>query len=84
MHQNSTQLISYSIFSNRHLDLPHFFSLSFMTGKVLDTTSFYKIGSMLKTDPLNIDFLMHLLNEEPYKNKLIPLTVNEYLVGKTY
>lgn len=84
MHQCSTQLISYSIFSNRHNDLAPCFSLSFMTGKVLDTTLFYKIGSLLRTSPLDIDFIINLMQEIPGKNRLIPLYVNDYLSGKTY
>lgn len=55
-----------------------------MTGKVLDTTLFYKIGSLLRTSPMDIDFIINLMQEIPGKNKLVPLHVNDYLSGKTY
>ena len=55
-----------------------------MTGKILDSESFYSIGSMLQSNPLNIDFITNLAEDLPDKNKLIPIDVNEYLQGKTY
>lgn len=83
-HQKSTQLISYSIFSGKQMSTEHYYSLSFMTGKIFDSTSLYKMGSLLRTNPVEIDFITHLMNENPNENRLIPLTVNEYLAGKTY
>jgi hypothetical protein len=55
-----------------------------MTGKICDTTTFYKMGSLLKTKPLDIDFITHLMSEVPGTNTLIPLDVNEILEGRIY
>jgi hypothetical protein len=83
-HQRSTQLISYSIFSGKQMSTEHYYSLSFMTGKIFDSTTLYKMGSLLRTNPVEIDFITNLMNENPNENRLVPLMVNDYLAEKTY
>ena len=80
----SSQLISYGIFSNENAGLNSLLSLSFMTGKILDSETFYCIGSMIQSNPLTIDFVSNLIEDLPDKKRLIPISVNEYLRGKTY
>ena len=84
MHSISVQLISYSVFSNANAELNYFLSLSFMTGKILDTSVFYKLGARLCTNPLEVDFITSMMEEIPGEKKMFPLEVNNYLKGRTY
>ena len=84
MNQISIQLILYSMFANINADLDPHLSLSFITGKVLDSTVFYKLSSSLRNNPLNIDFVYKMTEDIPGSNKLIPIHVTDYLKGKVY
>lgn len=84
MNPASIKLISYSLFANMSTDIDPHMSLSFITGKVLDSTSFYKISSCLRHSPLNIDFTLKMTEDIPGSPKLYPITVCKKLEGKTY
>ncbi|CAI2387773.1 unnamed protein product [Moneuplotes crassus] len=82
--ENSIKMIETSLFSNYYIDTTKLYSMSFMSGRVLNSSLFLDIGSKLKTNPLQLKFLNDLFYNVIDESNILALKINEDLDGREY
>lgn len=72
-------MIETPIFSNYYIDSTKLYTNSFMSGRVFNSSLFLDIGSKLKSDPFQLNFLNDILYNIKDESNILALKVTEDL-----
>ncbi|CAI2387150.1 unnamed protein product [Moneuplotes crassus] len=82
--QNSIKMIETPIFSNYYIDMTKLYTISFMSGRVFNSSLFLDLGSKLRSNPFQLKFLNDLLYNVHDESNILALKINEKLDGRKY
>lgn len=77
--ENSIKMMESTIFENENTELDKIYTKSYMSGKVFNSDMFLNIGSKLKSNPFQLQFLNDILYTNSKKPGLMTLLIDKKL-----